>query len=98
MDRELIWSQRASADMKEIHDWIAQHSPPAAARIVNEIIERVELLKTVPRMGRVYPKAGKPETRVIVCGKYRVFYDVREDDSGVEILTVRHHARDEPEL
>jgi toxin ParE1/3/4 len=98
MDWQLIWSERARSDLNEIHQYIAQHNTETARRTINEVLERVELLQTVPRMGRVYKAVDQIETRVIVCGKYRVFYDLNEADRQVEILTVRHHARAEPDL
>ena len=98
MDWQIIWSARSQKDLQAIRDYVAEHFPTKVAKTLDEIIERVELLKTVPRMGRVYSKSNIPETRIVVCGKYRIFYCLRDTDQTVEVLTVWHHARQEPDL
>ncbi|SRR5712692_261839 len=98
MDFEVIWTEPAAADLQAITTYIAQHNASAAERIATEILERVELLKAVPFMGRAYPGGSQGRNREIICGKYRIFYRVLEELKRVEILTVWHTSRDEPEL
>jgi toxin ParE1/3/4 len=98
MDFELSWTEPAADELEAIGDYIGQHSPAAAERTITAILNRVELLKTVPLMGRVYSKDPSGRTREVICGNYRIFYRVLEDAGRVEILTVWHSARDEPQL
>lgn len=96
MEGEIAWTEKASTDLRDIFDYISEHNPTAAAKVVDAIVDRVELLKTVPRMGRFYVTRDGQEIRTLVSGKYRIFYAVAEN--RVEILTVRHSARQEPDF
>ena len=98
MENELAWTEKASTDLREIFDYISEQNATAAAEVVDAIVDRVELLKTVPRMGRVYITRAGQEIRTLVSGKYRIFYSVAAEQNRVEILTVRHSARQEPDF
>lgn len=99
MDYEVIWTRRAGADFQGIIEHISCDDPAAAERVAAAIVRRVDLLQTVPLMGAVYPPGPKTgRYRVIVSGKYRIFYRVKETEQQVEILTVWHSARQEPDL
>jgi len=58
----------------------------------------VEILATFPHIGPRYPRGRQSRVREIVCRRYRIFYRVIEERKVVEILTVWHGARDEPDL
>ena len=98
MDFEVIWTDRASADLEAIFNYISEHNHSAARKVVQEVVDRVELLRTSPRMGKKYKRKSAADTRVIVSGKHRVYYNVLPDEQRVEILTVWHTARQEPKL
>jgi toxin ParE1/3/4 len=83
-------SPKATADLEAIGDYIALHSPQAAAAFITRLHERWSLLATQPRSG-----AGSnviPGVRHIVVGKYVAFYRVEGDD--VLVLRVIHGHRD----
>jgi plasmid stabilization system protein ParE len=86
------------ADLVALTAFIATHSPTAAERVRNSILDHVELLTSFPIIGPVYPRDRRGRTREIVCGKYRIFYRVDETNRRVEILTVWHGARREPDF
>ena len=87
----LRWTKHAERDLDEIASFIGQESPAAAARVVLELIDRVE--STLP----MRPAIGRPGrvlgTRELVIGglPYIVPYRVREMD--IEILRVLHTSR-----
>jgi plasmid stabilization system protein ParE len=83
---------------QEIHAYLAQFNPAAAERISSAIINRMELLKSVPKMGALYPKGSLGPYRTVVVEKYRVFYRVIEEKHRVEVLLVWHGSRQEPDL
>ena len=87
----LRWTKRAERDLDEIASYIGQDSPVAAARVVLELIDRVEATLTKrPAIGRAGRVLG---TRELMIGElpYIVPYRVREND--IEILRVLHTSR-----
>jgi plasmid stabilization system protein ParE len=98
VDFEVVWSESASTDLQAIIEGIAENNPAAAERLAATIMERVDLLRTVPFMGAPYPKGSQGRHRTLVCGNYRVFYRVVEKAERVEIVSIWHGARQEPEL
>jgi toxin ParE1/3/4 len=87
----LRWTKRAERDLDEIASYVGQDSPAAAARVILELIDRVEASLTKrPAIGRAGRVLG---TRELVMGElpYVVPYRVREQD--IEILRVLHTSR-----
>jgi plasmid stabilization system protein ParE len=95
---EVVWTDRALISLQEVHSFLAQFNPAAAGRVSSAIVERVELLKPVPKMGAYYPRGSPGPYRVVVVEKYRVFYRVIEENRRVEILLIWHGSRQEPDL
>jgi toxin ParE1/3/4 len=98
MDFKVIWSEAAISDLEALCSYIAQHNPDAALRIGNGVLEHVRVLAQFPFIGPTYPRGSGGPLREVVFRSYRIFYDVSEETRQVEILHVRHGARDEPEL
>jgi toxin ParE1/3/4 len=98
MDYKIIWSDEAIADLHDICSYIARDNPEAAERIGNGILDHVFILASFPYIGPPYPRGADGPLREIVFRSYRIFYDVSEESLRVEILHVRHGARDEPNL
>lgn len=53
------WTEEAAEWLEAIYDYIAEDNPSAAAKVVNEIHERVRLLAAHPRMGHKLRDARK---------------------------------------
>lgn len=98
MGYQIVWTDTATDELEEITRYIAGSNPDAAERVATAIVNRVELLATVPYTGSAFPRGGAGKQRVIVSGKYRVFYRVQDESQRVEILLVRHSRRQEPDL
>lgn len=79
--------------LKAIDEQIAKSSHEAAAKVVEGIYDKVQLLATHPRAGFRYSPHSEREVRVLLYGHYRVFYELVEDDQ-VTILGVFHAALD----
>ncbi|MDP3072052.1 MAG: type II toxin-antitoxin system RelE/ParE family toxin [Opitutaceae bacterium] len=94
----LKWTKRASAQLDEIERYIAADNPAAAQRQVAEIIDRAEILTRYPKLGPVYLHAPEIEYRQLVVGKYLVFYIIKPAFEQIDIVTVWHGARGDPEL
>ncbi len=98
MDFKVIWSETAITDFKEICDYIATRNAVAALQVGRGVMDHVNLLGTFPFIGPAYPRSTNGTLREIVFRNYRIFYDVSEHDRKVEILHIRHGAREEPDF
>ena len=96
MDFKVIWSDQAIQDLHDLCTYIARHDPEAALRMGNGILDHVHILAQFPLIGPPYPRGAGGTLREIVFRSYRIFYDVHEESHQVDILHVRHGARDEP--
>jgi toxin ParE1/3/4 len=83
----------ATADLKEIDNYIRQYNPGAALRMLSRVLEAIEYLATYPTMGRM---GRVPNTReLIISGTpFIVIYQLRE--KIIFILRVLHAARKWP--
>jgi toxin ParE1/3/4 len=88
---EIVSSALARARLREIHAYVADDKPEAAARLATRIVAVVEALRNHPHLGRA---GADPETRELVIGgtPYIVLYRVRRN--RVVISTIWHGAQD----
>lgn len=85
---KIIWSPLAIERASEISEYIAQDNPSAAAKWVETLFEKVSLLKSSPRSGRIVPETGRKDIREIIYGNYRIIYTFEK--KRICVLTVRH--------
>jgi plasmid stabilization system protein ParE len=85
------WSQRARADLKAIHDYIANGAPLNAKAVAREISQRAAQLFVTPRIGRRVPELNDAEIREVPVHSWRIIYQLRGDD--VFIITLIHRRR-----
>ncbi len=95
---KLIWTDSAIADLKDICSYISQDNPAAAGKVGRGILEHVRILETFPFVGPPYPRRSSGAIREIVCGNYRIFYEVASKPKQVYVLRIWHGARGEPGL
>jgi addiction module RelE/StbE family toxin len=88
----LVWTQQAAADRREIRAYIAKDNPAAALSLDALFTEKAERLIAHPALGR---PGRQPGTRELVAhSHYILVYDVAGD--LVRILRVMHTARQWP--
>jgi toxin ParE1/3/4 len=85
---KIIWSPLAITRINEIADYIADDSPEAARKWVDEIFTKVDRIEEFPLSGRFVPEIDRKDIREILFGKYRIIYRILTKD--ISILTVRH--------
>ncbi len=85
------WSQRARADLKAIHDYIAKDSPLNAKIVVRDILSRAATLSDTPRVGRRVPELDDADIREVPAHSWRVIYQLRGEE--VFIVTLVHRRR-----
>lgn len=88
---------RAQRDLVNIFDWIGANSSNAARNWYVGLREAIRSLKTIPRRDPVTPEDAN--LRHLLYGRkphiYRVIYRILEKEKQVEVLHIRHGARDE---
>ena len=87
------WLRTALANLHSEAEYIARSNPAAADRVVQRILNAVELLKAHPAMGRPGRVTGTREL-VIPDSPYVLPYRVR--GTAIEIIRVFHGARRRP--
>ncbi|MBM3943296.1 MAG: type II toxin-antitoxin system RelE/ParE family toxin [SAR202 cluster bacterium] len=87
------FAAQASADLIQIHDYIAQDSPVNALRFIERLERQCYHLADHPELGRLRPEFGlNIRTFLVPRTRYILFYRAVED--GVQILHVRQGSRD----
>jgi toxin ParE1/3/4 len=81
---------RARADLDDIWLHIAQDSPAAADRLIDQLIARCQNLAEHPQLGPARPEIA-PDARMLVVRDYLVLY--RLDGDNTQIMRILHGAR-----
>jgi plasmid stabilization system protein ParE len=90
---EIVWTLAAAQCLEDIYEYIASDSPSSAHKVAMGIYERIQLLRSHPRLGQRYEPVTDREVREILYGHYRIAYLVKSEER-VEILGVFHSAMD----
>ena len=90
---EVVWTERASAWLQDIHDYIAQDSPAAAMHMVEAIHNKAMLLEEFPELGYRYERWAERNLRILLYGHYRIAYLIKQD-GNIDIVGVFHAALD----
>ena len=95
MDFKLIWTERAISDLAEVVRYYRDEakSVEAARKIGSAIIDRIEVLRTFPDIGPLYPRKDGVY-REVLCYEYKIFYRVDRDTQGIYIMRVWHGRQD----
>jgi plasmid stabilization system protein ParE len=88
----VAWTDEARQWIEDIFEYIAADNPQAAARTVQGIYERAQVLATFPEIGQRY-QASPRTVRVLLYGHYRIAY-LLKDDGNIDILGVFHGSLD----
>ena len=88
---EIRWTIEAETWLKNIYDYIAQDNHSAAAKVVEGIYEKAQLLKEYPEIGYKYRSEPEGEIRILLYGHYRIAYLLAGNES-IDILGVFHGA------
>jgi plasmid stabilization system protein ParE len=86
------WTKHALAQLRHIHDYIAQDSPLYAKRVTAELVQQTAGLDELPRKGKKVPELNEDVVRELSLYAYRILYEIKPD--GIEVLAVIHKRRD----
>lgn len=82
----------ASQDLQAIHDYIWQHSPDAADRVAQRLLDMMRDLARTPGMGHHRDDLADRMLRTQNVGPYLIIY--QPDTQPIQIIRVLHGARD----
>ncbi len=93
---DICWDVKATKQLKQIHDYFEEnYSKQAAKKIINEIISKIDDLRTMPeRYSREPLLAHKKENfRYFIVRSFKIIYEVTPNE--VLILLI-HNIRQNP--
>ena len=86
------WTHSARRDYRNIIEWLSDRNPAAALRVANAIDNRLAVLETMPRIGRVARLEGTREL-VIARTPYLAIYQIKGADDRVLVVRLLHAAQ-----
>jgi toxin ParE1/3/4 len=94
---EVRFSPNAERNLEQIEEYITDNgSADAAAKVVDQIVDRCEELAAMPRSGKAREEIAPGVRSVTSGGMYVIYYRIHSDK--IEILRVWHGARDNTAL
>jgi len=101
MEFKIEITPQAEADIEEAYRYIQAHAPEAAIRWVRRLREQIASLSLMPTRCPLAPEAGVlgVELRQLLFGRrsgtYRIIYRIVAGNQVVQVLAVRHGAREQ---
>ena len=68
----VTWSELAKDDLRPIHDFIAHDSRHYAKKVTQDILERMNILEELPKVGKKVPELNDKNVRELSLYSYRV--------------------------
>jgi len=88
------WTDAASNDLQDIHDYLLTVTSQATAkRLTLEIEESTWLLPEHPRLYQVFPSAIEDTRHIVVHSTWRVLYVVDDAAHCCTVVAVVHGSR-----
>jgi plasmid stabilization system protein ParE len=79
MDRKIIWTERASADIEAIVRYISRRDPQAAARIGIGIYDRAQILLEHGEAGSILDELRDGGWRKLIFRRWKIVYTIRQN-------------------
>lgn len=95
---EVTVTSRAYDELESICQFIAERSPGASASVAKRLIQAIDALSLLPHRHRVHihRRDARKTVHAMPVRPFIVYYRVREEESVVEVLCVRHGRRRQP--
>ena len=95
---QIIWSETAYEDLKDIARYISVDNPEAAANLAYRIILRIENASEYPFSNRSVPEKGEENIREAILKPYRLIYSVDDVNNSIHVLRIWHASRGIPDI
>jgi toxin ParE1/3/4 len=86
------WTAHAKAQLRNIHDYIAQDSSLYARRVSEGLVQKTIGLDELPHKGRMVAELNEDAVRELGLYSYRIIYEIKSDHL-IEVLAVIHKRR-----
>jgi len=96
MDFKIVWTDPAIEALGGIVSDVAHDNASAAFELGSKLIDRMATAAQFPEAGPRYKAAAPLLVRCLTMDSYRLHYQVWRDRQTVEVLAVRHCAREQP--
>ena len=83
MDRQIIWTERASSDIEAIVRYISRRNPSAGGSIGYGIYERAQILLTQPKAGSVLDELADGHWRKLIFRRWKIIYKPIDENTIV---------------
>ena len=93
MPFEVSFTERATADVTAIVDYLMEIDPDLAMRIYQGIVDHIEGFRDNPFVGEIIKTTRLGVLRESLCRSYRIFFAVDEPSRNVSVVRVRHVKR-----
>lgn len=90
METKVVWSLEAEEDFDSIIHFMERQSPYYSELWGDKLLDKIELLKQFPQMGRVVPEKEVSFIREVPIDDYRLIYCFLHNT--VTILAIKHTA------
>jgi len=88
---KIEWTPLAVQDLESIFEYISKDSVFYAARQVDRLVNRVDVLESFPASGKIVPEFNDESIRELLEGNYRIVYKVTSET--IFIARVHHSAK-----
>lgn len=89
---KIIWTEGAIDDLSNIAKYAESYSETYASSIVSKLFNKTNILKSMPKIGRIVPEKSNADLRELIEGNYRIIYQIKESNK-IEILMIHHSSR-----
>jgi plasmid stabilization system protein ParE len=80
MDRQLIWTEKASSDIEAIVRYIARRNPRAASEIGFGIFDRAQILLQHPEAGSILDELRGSGWHKLIYRRWKIVYKISDAD------------------
>jgi addiction module RelE/StbE family toxin len=98
MGCQVIWTDEAIADLRQLVAFIAHDNPAAAVKLGEELTRKSMLPAEHPCLGRRLRKPKRDTLRELIVRSYRLIYEIDDQARTVRVRVLWHGARQEPEI
>ena len=95
---QIVWSEIALSDLRDLVRYIARDDRQVAGRFGDLIVSKVESLQSFPRIGRIVQEYREECLRELIVPPYRIVFEIDDDAMKLSILRIWHAARGDLEL